>query len=266
MQDLVKERVRILKLGGSILTYKDMRIKRIRRRVLMDVAEAISDCSCPLVLVHGAGSFGHPEAKRYSSGFDAHGISETHWAVLKLNMVLVETLIKMGVNAVPLSPLSSSTSSNGRISTFMDYVLKEMVDMGCVPVLHGDVVIDEGGGACVISGDQLLTRVARLFPTPLVGSATATEGILDKDGNTIGCINSLEQVYDHIYDVDDVTGGMLGKIDELLKLAEEGTDSWIFSGMKPDGVRAFLGGVPIGTHITIGHDDSRLVRNGLGKH
>ena len=59
----------ILKLGGSIITKKnssdseidEMNLKRISR----EIKKFIDDSDKQLVIVHGAGSFGHPPAKQY---------------------------------------------------------------------------------------------------------------------------------------------------------------------------------------------------------
>ena len=49
----------------------------------------------------------------------------------------------------------------------------------------------------------------------------------------------------------DVTGGMLGKVTELLKLNEiTGSTSYIFNARKPGNVSMFLQGNDIGTSIT----------------
>jgi isopentenyl phosphate kinase len=55
----------ILKLGGSVITDKggDCTVNRERLDAL---ASAIADAKTGgIVIVHGAGSCGHPEAKRY---------------------------------------------------------------------------------------------------------------------------------------------------------------------------------------------------------
>lgn len=55
---------RILKIGGSILTDKSQELKA-RPDVILRLAMEISERPEGLVLVHGAGSFGHIPAKRW---------------------------------------------------------------------------------------------------------------------------------------------------------------------------------------------------------
>ena len=51
----------ILKLGGSVITRKDSSIPKLDSSNLTRIAREISDSSYhKLIVVHGAGSFGHP--------------------------------------------------------------------------------------------------------------------------------------------------------------------------------------------------------------
>ena len=58
MKDLI-----ILKLGGSVITYKKSKTPRVNKKNLKRISEEISyfynEKKIPLVIVHGAGSFGH---------------------------------------------------------------------------------------------------------------------------------------------------------------------------------------------------------------
>ena len=55
----------IVKLGGSVITRKN-EVERARPKILTRLAEELAaDPTVPLVVLHGAGSFGHPGAKRW---------------------------------------------------------------------------------------------------------------------------------------------------------------------------------------------------------
>jgi len=66
----------ILKIGGSVITEKGS-VSRAREaeidRISREIAVFRKDSDSQLILVHGAGSFGHPHAMKYrlSEGFDA---------------------------------------------------------------------------------------------------------------------------------------------------------------------------------------------------
>ncbi|MDD1695557.1 MAG: uridylate kinase, partial [Methanoregula sp.] len=107
--------------------------------------------------------------------------------------------------------------------------LDKMLMLGMVPVIHGDVVMDLSRGACIVSGDQLVRYLAVALKINRVGLATDVPGVLKGDevvpeisrnmAHSLRIGNSLHT---------DVTGGMRGKIDELLGLASAGIGSDIF--------------------------------------
>jgi len=62
----------ILKIGGSILTKKDAPESEVDsvnlKRIALEIKKSLDNSSKELVIVHGAGSFGHPPAKKYKIG------------------------------------------------------------------------------------------------------------------------------------------------------------------------------------------------------
>ena len=104
-----------------------------------------------------------------------------------------------------------------------------MLALGAVPVIHGDVVMDLSRGACIVSGDQLVRYLAAALRISRVGLATDVPGVLD-GGRVVPEITRRTVTDLHIGDSmhTDVTGGMRGKIEELLGLADAGTGSDIF--------------------------------------
>jgi isopentenyl phosphate kinase len=224
----------ILKLGGSVITDKGGDC-RINRGQLESLAGAIAGAAPPqLVIVHGAGSCGHPEAKRYSldkgAGYGkTDGIVVTHRAVSRLNDAVVDVLRKNGVAAVGVHPLHTGVADKGRLVAFECRHLGKMLSLGMVPVIHGDVVMDLSQGACIVSGDQLVRYLAVNLKIGRVGLATDVPGVLD-GGTVVRSITKRTagslQLGNSIH--TDVTGGMRGKIDELLELAGSGISSDIF--------------------------------------
>jgi isopentenyl phosphate kinase len=239
----------ILKLGGSVITDKSADCA-INRAGLESLATAIAGARHEgIVIVHGAGSCGHPEAKRYhldkgASPGQTGGIYVTHRAVSGLNDAVVETLRSKGVAAVGIHPLHAAVADNGRLIGFEDRHLETMLALGMVPVIHGDVVMDLSRGACIVSGDQLVRYLAAALSISRVGLATDVPGVLD-GGHVVPEITRQTMPTLHIGDSThtDVTGGMRGKIDELLALADAGAGSEIFHVSR---VRDFLAGAATG--------------------
>lgn len=224
----------IVKLGGSVITDKHADCA-INREQLAIIASAIAQARTGgIVVIHGAGSCGHPEAKRYqldkgASAGKTEGIAVTHRVVSRLNETVVGILREHGVAALGVHPLHTGIAENGRLVGFECRHLATMLDLGMVPVIHGDVVMDLSKGACIISGDQLVRYLALGLAIRRVGLATDVPGVLD-GGQVVPKITrqnvQLLQIGSSMH--TDVTGGMRGKIDELLELADAGIGSDIF--------------------------------------
>jgi isopentenyl phosphate kinase len=227
----------ILKLGGSVITEKSAAADGIiRYDTLTAIAEAIAEFpDTPLVVVHGAGSFGHPQAQAYHiqqgvNHENREGIYATHQAVLELNSAVVAALRERGIEAVSVHPLHGCTATDGILADSRFTHLDLMIKLGLVPVIHGDVVMDLVRGACIISGDQLIRVLAKELGMDRVGLATDVPGLLAEDRSVV---RELRRSLVHQVTIGtsrhvDVTGGMEGKIAELLSLADNGITSEIF--------------------------------------
>ncbi len=245
----------ILKLGGSVITDKQADCA-VNREQLASIASAIAGApSGGIVVIHGAGSCGHPEAKRYhldkgANVGETEGIFETHRVVSSLNDEVVRALREKGVPAIGVHPLHTGIAENGRLVGFETRHLEKMLALGMVPVIHGDVVMDISKGACIISGDQLVRYLAAGLSINRVGLATDVPGVLDEDRVVAQITKSMASSL-HIGSSmhTDVTGGMRGKIDELLGLADAGIGSDIFHVSR---VADFLNGRPHGGTLVRG--------------
>ncbi|MDD1700541.1 MAG: isopentenyl phosphate kinase family protein [Methanoregula sp.] len=245
----MSERI-LLKFGGSVITDKKTDCA-INYEQLSFVASSITRAITGkgLVIIHGAGSCGHPEAKLYRLDNGAvagqtEGVYITHRAVSRLNGAVVEAFREKGVPAVGVHPLHAAVADNGRLIAFEYRHLEKMLLLGMVPVIHGDVVMDLSRGACIVSGDQLVRYLAVALKIDRVGLATDVPGVLD-GGRVVPEISQKMVPYLQIGNSmhTDVTGGMRGKIDELLGLADAGIGSDIFHVLR---IGDFLAGVDHG--------------------
>jgi isopentenyl phosphate kinase len=229
----MSERI-LLKLGGSIITDKSAGCA-INKAQLGIIATAVAAAKTGgIIIVHGAGSCGHPEAKRYHldtgvTNGETEGIYVTNHVVSGLNDAVVAALREKGVPAVGVHPLHTAVADNGRLIAFETRHLEKMLTLGMVPVIHGDVVMDLSRGACIVSGDQIVRYLAVGLHVSRVGLATDVPGVLDEGWVvpeiTPEMVPAL-QIGNSKH--TDVTGGMRGKIDELLELAEAGIGSDLF--------------------------------------
>lgn len=256
-----KNQPTVLKIGGSAVTDKTSPTGRFKddemQRIAKEIANSKKCLKNGLVIVHGAGSYGHTYAKMYGLDrkFDAEGIQITHDSVRKLNEYIVSELRKCGISAVPLNPFSFCVCSKGRIVSMFTDQIDLMLQHGLVPVLHGDVCMDNKQGVCILSGDQSLPHIAASLGAKRVGLGSAEDGVLDGNGNVIPEINEDNfQLYASFIGESagtDVTGGMFGKVKEMLSLASEyEIESCIFNANKKGNIEKYLNGMQLGTKIS----------------
>ncbi|WP_406534588.1 isopentenyl phosphate kinase [Methanobrevibacter sp.] len=239
----------ILKIGGSILTNKDSKESEVDvaslKRIASEIKSSLEKSDKELIIVHGAGSFGHPPAKKYKIGekFDKSewpqkriGFCETQNAVKKLNMLVCEAFIEEGLPVVAVPASSFMTATNKRITHGNLDSFKRYLEKGFIPVIYGDVVLDEELEICVISGDQLIQYLAINLNPDRVILGTDVDGVYNKNPKTHDDAIFFDR-FSSLEDLDtlegttnvDVTGGMVGKIKELLYLADLGIESKIIN-------------------------------------
>jgi isopentenyl phosphate kinase len=249
----MKSTIKILKIGGSIITDKN-RSALARPDEITRVANEVASSPEDLVLVHGAGSFGHIPAQRYGlpHKFNPTGLQRTHSCVARLNQMMVDALDKEGANPMPVHPLSCVVLKGGRIERFCIEPILEMIRHSLLPVLHGDVAMDMIDGASIVSGDQLVSHLARALKAQVVAVGTNVDGVIFQGEPLFELAREdLMQISESLKGSSgvDVTGGMRGKLLELLDLADSGIDSIIFNAGKKGQIEKALRGEPIGTAV-----------------
>ena len=239
----------VLKLGGSVITDKDAR-EAVDEAALDAAAAAVGGYEGDLVVVHGGGSFGHPAAadrgvSATDGTRDAGDAVAIHDAMGRLNAAVVDRLAARGVAALPVRPLSLARKGEDGDLTLPTEGVAAMLDEGFTPVLHGDVVVTEGTGVTVASGDALVAALARGLPVDRVGLCSTVPGVLDTDGEVVDRIDAFADVAAAVgaSESTDVTGGMAAKVRALLDLP---VTAHVFG---PDDLPAFLAGESPGTAV-----------------
>jgi len=239
----------LLKLGGSVVTDKS-RAFSMREEVVKRLAGEIAEVGGELVIVHGGGSFGHPVATEHrlqeglASETQLLGIAKTRLAMERLTERIVSILVSKALPAVPIQSSSVFQCRNGRIEKAEIWLVKGLLRLGCIPVLNGDVALDEARGVCILSGDQVLAYLARTLGAERAVVATDVDGLFDRGGRLISRVTrrSAAKVIPYITPSGDATGGMQGKVEELINLAEDGVPSTMVNALVKDRVRnALLG-------------------------
>lgn len=265
----------ILKIGGSIITDKNSIEPKVNYdnldRISSEIANAFNnkslDIADGLIIVHGAGSFGHPPAKKYKIGepfnkeeypLKRKGFSEIVLSMKKLDLYVCESLLKHGIPAIPMQTSAVIKASNKRINNFDLEMIKNYLNEGYVPVLYGDIVLDDKLNMSILSGDQIIEYIASFLNPDRVVLGTDVDGVynknpkIHKDAKLIEKLSSLDDITQMESTTNvDVTGGMVGKVKELLTLADNGVDSEIINANKPEIIsKSLQGKIVKGTKIS----------------
>src|ERR687887_507044 len=92
----------LIKLGGSVITFKEKPLAA-NFEAIRNISYALASVKIPIMLIHGGGSFGHYWSVKYNmhskpDQYDSHGISIVHESMIALNQIIVNSMIKVGMN------------------------------------------------------------------------------------------------------------------------------------------------------------------------
>ena len=258
----------VLKLGGSVITHKDKPLIPNLPAIRRLAKEIASAKLANLILVHGGGSFGHPLAKRYKikEGFNGKtsqllGFAKTHQAMVALNKLVVDALIKEKIPAVAVSPSSLIMTKSERIHIFQEEPLTKLLQLGFVPVLFGDAVFDLDKGFTILSGDQLIAYLAIHYKAERIIVGVDVDGLFtgdpkaNKEAKLLNhvALKELETLMQQIGEAKapDVTGGMLHKVKEMTPAVEKGVNVLVVNAAKSKNLyKALKGERVLGTVIS----------------
>lgn len=259
--------MRLVKLGGSVITRKDQPMAfrpRVARRLARELAPFAGE---GLIVVHGAGGFGHVRAAEYdlASGLkeadQVMGTAVVQRDVRELNLRVLDALLDAGIPAVSIPAGSFLELEEGRMARFDAVPFQRAHARGLVPVTFGDVLMDTEMGVSIASGDLLMASLAAVFKPGLSVFVTKVDGVYDGDPSDHGSrlLPSVSPEGADVADgsagegVADVTGSMGGKLTEAFQVAASSEDTWIIGGGRPGRLRALLEGRRVkGTRVLPG--------------
>lgn len=259
----MKKPLLLIKMGGSVVTYKDDSVPKLRLDTIKKLAKEIAAIrkgnKYKIILVHGAGSFGHPIVKKYGlhkgmrNTVQKLAYSQTLQNMLRLNGVIVQNLIENSIPAVSLPPHAFTSQNKGRFARFNTNLIKMCVDNDQVPVLFGDAVLDKNLGCSILSGDTIISYLAKKLKAKKVVFLSDVDGVFDSDPRTntkaklIPLINNqnFQRVFKSLKTTNslnrraDVTGEINGKILSIKKDLK-GIQVLIFNGLIPENLTRLL--------------------------
>ena len=262
----------ILKLGGGLITDKS-RLCTSKPSVIHNLAESISKLDSlgyRIIVVHGAGSYGHLKAKRWKlhegiiEGYKPEhddGISDQHAAVesvrndmLVLNQEIIDALESFGLTTECHPPHKWASDTGAHFSG--DLSLFNYSD-GTIPVTFGDVVHCTGDKIIgILSGDDICYRLALdNHASHMIFAMSGAAGLLtappsNSDAELISIWSPDCEFEGEHLSSEDVTGGIHLKIERAAMIAEYVPNVWIVDGEHPSRIEeAITSGETVGTKI-----------------
>jgi len=259
----------LIKLGGSVITDKSKPLTAkpdVIGRLAKEVKSASKKYQGKFLIAHGSGSFGHSLAAEYQTQrgiIDSNsikGFARVADVAVKINRIVIEQFLAVGLSAVSFSPLSFILSDNQKQKKLFYQQIQQALKLRLTPVVYGDVIMDSKMGFCIYSGERILDLLAKplskSYKIEKIIQVGTTEGVYDSRGKTIPKITPKN--YPEINKSlgksanTDVTGGMLHKVEESLICAEKyKIPTYIINGNQKDSLKnAILGKKTAGTLIS----------------
>ena len=231
----------LIKLGGSVISNKK-NYRDYRESVVRGIAKNLPKED--LIVVHGAGSFGHILADEFkiTDGFEEWkrlGFAKIERDMLDLNLRILDALVSEDIPAVSMPPHSFITMGKSINLDIFDFLLEH----GFVPLTFGDAVFDVKKGINILSGDILMMELAKRYRPDKTIFLTDVDGIYtgppDREDSSL--IRELPRHLDPETEikVSDVTGGMDLKISVMREIANY-SRVYVINGFHPERIRAVL--------------------------
>ena len=258
----------VVKLGGSVLTRK-REVERLRPKVLARLAREVAEVrDRRIVLLHGAGSFGHPGAKRFGLALPpedgtrgserARGAAIVAAEVRRLHLAVLRELVRAGAAPASVPMATHARNRAGELVHLDPAPVKDALGRGLLPVSFGDVVPDEEWGSSILSADTIALALAPALRAERVVFVSDVEGVLEGppgrkrtvvheiDGSTVAALQPASHA-------PDVTGGIRRKATVMLAIAAAGVDAGLISGLSDGAVsRAVRGATQYGSWARAG--------------
>jgi isopentenyl phosphate kinase len=249
------QKLALIKLGGSVVTFKD-RPLAANVGAIDDISRVLAQLHTPAIIVHGGGSFGHYWSVKYDIhtkpvSYDAHGVSVVHESMVELNQIIVNSMMQAGLNPYGMPP-STFTTGHRPVAAKVKQVYI-MAQSKVTPVTFGDVVHVQGAKYSILSGDAIMTILAKALRPSRVVFATNVDGIY-KDITSRELVSEIRVKGKRSIEFSkvgtDVTGGMQRKVTEAFKIASYGMDVLMVNGLVPERIaEAVEGRLQVGTVV-----------------
>ena len=250
------QKLALIKLGGSVVTFKDKPLAA-NAGAIDGISRVLAQLNVPAIIVHGGGSFGHYWSMKYGmhtkpASYDVHGVSVVHESMIALNQIIVNSMRMAGLNPYGMPPSVFATNRKPIAAKIRQ--VYAMAKSKVMPVTFGDVVHVESTKYSILSGDALMTILAKVLRPSKVVFATNVDGIY-KDMASREVVSEIHLKSRKSIEFSkalgvDVTGGMQRKVTEAFKIASNGMDVLMVNGLVPERIaEAIQGRLQVGTMV-----------------
>ena len=267
------EGLTIIKFGGSIITEKDReRTANLQamKNLVSDLGQYLQEVDDKVIVVSGGGSFPHPVAKRchlknginnsHKFGLDfpeaLFGLAHCAHEASAINHILWQQFLDAKLPAMSFRPSSIMFSQDGELLSFYLEPLEQLLELGIIPLLYGDVIYDMNNGNAIASGEKIIKGLCEQLPTKRVIMCANVDGLFTKnpqkydDGEFIEVYSEeagKKVAFEGMDTVMDATGGMALKVKSMVDLAQLGIEGVICNGGIKGNLYQALKGEKIGT-------------------
>lgn len=229
----------LIKFGGSVITDKDRPLSP-RRKAIDALARNLRRIDEPVAIVHGGGSYGHYWSVRYDmhtkpERYDARGVAVVKDSMAELDRIVSGILLKNGLNPYCLPPAHFMQGDRPVAKKIME--VGRISRSGLIPVTFGDALWYGQNKTYILSGDKIMTHLARVLRPRLCVFALSEDGVYnDLDEKKLIPEFKGGQKPSMSESKMDVTGGMARKVEEATKISKAGTRVFFVNGNKPERV------------------------------
>ena len=248
----------IMKWGGGLISDKTSlcRAEYGRIQELADCVKSLSLMGHDIVIVHGAGSFGHIRARKFRlNEGDIDGLDQLD-AVDQVRSDM-DDLHNLVIDALEPLSITSHAPRDFVVNTGPNF--KGNIDRFQLPGIHitfGDVVdCDSPKNFGILSGDDLMLRLSVELPdvTHTIFAMSGAPGLMttaDENGELIPLWDDTMTYSGHHSEDVDVTGGIFLKVERASSIAQYVGQVWLVDGRHPSRIMEIVeNGHTVGTRF-----------------
>ncbi len=226
----------LIKLGGSIITDKEKPLSP-RKKDIENIAKNLKKINEPIIIVHGGGSFGHYWSVKYDMHTkpkknNMHGVSIVKNSMIDLNKIILDIFVKNKLNPYSLPPTDFMSGNKPMVKKVKEII--KIAKSGLIPITYGDALWYGNKKTYILSGDKIMTYLAKILKPRLVIFALNEDGLYS-DLKTRKLIYELKGENPKVSENKmDVTGGMTRKVEEATVIAKNGMNVFFVNGNKSE--------------------------------